>query len=365
MTSSDVKLKAPRARAFSIPTDVPEADGTLSWDKTTLVLVEVEAGGHTGLGYAYAHKSAVSVIDGVLAPLVEGLDALAPDAHWDRMVKSVRNMGWPGIAAGAISAVDIALWDLKAKLLGMSLADLLGVRRDSVEIYGSGGFTSYDDRRLAEQLGAWVEKDGCSAVKMKIGSEPARDPARMKTARKAIANADLYIDANGAFSPRQALSMAVTAEDFGVTWFEEPVSSDDLAGLARVRDGAPAAMDIAAGEYGYQPFYFRHMLEAEAVDVMQADATRCGGVTGFMKAAEIADSFMTPLSAHTAPALHCHLGAAAPRFRNIEWFHDHVRIEHMLFEGAPEPRNGAIAPDRNRLGLGLNFRFEDAEPYAA
>ncbi len=364
-TKPDVKLKAPQARAFTIPTDAPEADGTLSWDRTTLIVVDIDGGGETGLGYAYAHGSAVTVINETLAPLVDGLDAFAPEAAWDKMVRAVRNMGWPGIAAGAISAVDVALWDLKAKLLGVSLAELLGIRRDRVDIYGSGGFTSYSDRRLVEQLGGWVDDDGCRAVKMKIGSEPARDPTRMETARAAIGTADLYIDANGAFTPRQALSMAATAEEFDVTWFEEPVSSDDLDGLTRVRDGAPDTMDIAAGEYGYQPFYFRHMLEAGAVDVLQADATRCGGVTGFMKAADIADSFMTPLSAHTAPALHCHLGAAAPRFRNIEWFHDHVRIEHMLFDGAPQPQFGTIAPDRDRAGLGLIFKAKDAEAYAA
>ena len=115
------------------------------------------------------------------------------------------------------------------------------------------------------------------------------------------------------------------------------MSSDDLDGLRLLRDRAPAGMEIAAGEYGYDPFYFRRMLEAGAVDVLQADATRCGGITGFLKAAAIADASHMPLSAHTAPALHLHVCCAAPRLRHLEWFHDHVRIEQVLFDGAPTP----------------------------
>ena len=124
-------------------------------------------------------------------------------------------------------------------------------------------------------------------------------------------------------------------------------------------------MAVSAGEYGYDLRYFRRMLETGAVDVLQADATRCGGVTGFLKAAAIADSFSLPLSAHTAPALHLHICCAAPRLRHLEWFHDHVRIEHGVFDGAPVPRDGVIAPNADRPGLGLEFKQADAERLAA
>jgi L-alanine-DL-glutamate epimerase-like enolase superfamily enzyme len=276
----------------------------------------------------------------------------------------VRNAGWRGVCACAISAVDAALWDLKAKILDLPLVRLLGAARDAVAIYGSGGFTSYDDDRLARQLAGWVERDGCRAVKMKIGSEPGRDPVRVARARAAIGEAELFVDANGAFSRKEALHFAeiVTAHD--VSWFEEPVSSDDLEGLRLLRDRAPARQRIAAGEYGYEPFYFRRMLDAGAVDVLQADATRCGGVTGFLKAAALADAHAMPLSAHTAPALHLHVAAAAPRLMNLEWFHDHVRIERMLFDGAPQPEHGMVRPDLSRPGLGLAFKASDAERYA-
>lgn len=364
MTMSEPTIEAVRVSVYRVPTDAPEADGTLAWDSTTLVLVEVDGGGNTGLGYTYAGRSAALVIEDKLTPAATGRSTFDIAGIWLAMVGAVRNLGWRGVCACAISAIDWALWDLKAKLLDVSLFKLLGPVTNNVAIYGSGGFTSYDDRRLAEQVAGWVERDGCTAVKMKVGSEPERDPDRMRTARAAIGDAELYVDANGALERKQALRFADEAAAHGVTWFEEPVSSDDLGGLRLMRDRAPAGMDIAAGEYGYEPFYFRRMLDAQAVDVLQADATRCCGLTGFMKAAALAEAHSVPLSAHTAPALHVQAGCAVSKFKNIEWFHDHVRIEHMLFEGAPKPHEGHIAPDPGRPGLGLAFRKDDAARFA-
>lgn len=354
-----------RAQAFTIPTDGREADGTASWDSTTLIVVQATAGDREGIGYSYADPSAAALVNSKLASVVAGSDASDPPRAWRLMQTAVRNLGRTGIAACAISAVDTALWDLKAKLLDVPLASLLGRYRDTVPIYGSGGFTSYDDGRLAEQLAGWVEQDGCRWVKMKVGTDPGRDPERVARAKAAIGGATLFVDANGAYGVKQATALAGRfADEHDVTWFEEPVSSDDLAGLRRVRDHAPASMEIAAGEYGYEPTYFRRMLEAGAVDVLQADATRCGGVTGFMLAASLAEAFHVDLSAHCAPALHRHLGMAAPRFRHCEWFHDHVRIEQMLFDGAPVPHDGAIAPDPERPGFGLVFKQQDARRFA-
>ncbi len=362
---SDPIVEAVEAHAYTIPTDLPEADGTAAWDSTTLVIVFARAGGVEGLGYTYADASAALLVIGKLAGVVHGASALDPPGAWQAMQRAIRNLGRAGLCATAISAVDTALWDLKAKLLDLPLARLLGCYRGSVEIYGSGGFTSYDDRQLCAQLAKWVEQDGCRAVKMKIGTEPERDPARVQAAKAAIGEAHLFVDANGAFAAKQAIALArVFAGEQDVRWFEEPVSSDDLAGLHRVREHVPAPMDVAAGEYGYEPDYFRRMLAAGAVDVQQADATRCGGVTGFLHAASLCEGFQTDLSAHCAPALHRHLGCAAPRFRNVEWFHDHVRIEAMLFDGAPVPQDGRIAPDPGRPGWGLTFKRADAAPFA-
>lgn len=353
-----------RADAFSIPTDLPEADGTFSWDTTTLVVVEVDAGGMTGVGYTYTDASAVGLIRGALAKVVVHHDAWDIQTLWMAMQKRVRNLGREGMAATAISAVDCALWDLKAKLLDQPLVRLLGAARESVPIYGSGGFTTYTDAQLTEQLGAWVADNGCRWVKMKIGTAPARDPERVRTARLAIGKGGLFVDANGAFSAKQALRYAAIFAECGVEWFEEPVSSDDLAGLCSVRRAVPTAMEVAAGEYGYTLDYFRHMLDARAVDVLQADASRCGGITGFLQAANLCDAHHIPLSAHCAPALHLHVACAAPRLRHQEWFHDHVRIEAMLFDGSPRPVDGAITPDLTRPGCGLEFKRADAQAYA-
>ncbi len=361
----DVAVERLSVRAYTIPTELPEADGTACWSSTTIVIVHAEAAGISGLGYSYTDASAANLIADKLAQLVVGRDAMDPQASWRAMQVAVRNLGREGLAATAISAVDVALWDLKAVLLGRPLATLLGRYRHEIPIYGSGGFTSYDERQLLDQLSGWVQTEGCRWVKMKVGSDPERDPGRVAAAKAAIGAAALFVDANGAYSPKQAQHFAYRfATEQDVRWFEEPVSADDLSGLRWVREHAPGEMEIAAGEYGYTLDYFRRMLAADAVDVQQADATRCGGVTGFLQAAVLCEAFHVDLSAHCAPALHGHLGCAAPRFRHVEWFHDHVRIEHLLFDGAPVACDGQIRPDWSRAGLGLELKSADANRFA-
>jgi L-alanine-DL-glutamate epimerase-like enolase superfamily enzyme len=281
------------------------------------------------------------------------------------MQRSVRNLGREGLAATAISALDTALWDLKAKLLEVPLAGLLGAFRHEVPVYGSGGFTTYGEQQLVDQLAGWIEREGCRWVKMKVGSAPESDPGRVAAAKRAIGERVLFVDANGAYGTKQAVQMAQRfAADAQVGWFEEPVSSDDLQGLRTVREAAPACMDIAAGEYGYTTDYFRRMLNSQSLDVQQADVTRCGGPTGFMQVAALCEAHHVDLSGHCAPSMHLHVACAAPRLRHLEWFHDHVRIEQMLFDGAPRARAGVIAPDWSRPGLGLEFKRQDARRYA-
>ena len=359
----EAPLTGVAAAAYEIPTDAPEADGTLEWDRTVLVVVEIEAGGQIGLGYTYADGAIVRLIEGKLRSVISERSAFDIAGASVALWRNIRNLGRSGLVATAISAVDAALWDLKAKLLGTSVAALLGCCRDSVPIYGSGGFTTYTDKRLRQQLSGWVERECCRWVKIKIGSEPARDPQRVAAARDAIGGTDLFVDANGAFSAKQALALAERIAEHDVSWFEEPVSSDDVEGLALVRARAPAGMDIAAGEYGYNPDDFHRLLALPSVDVLQADLTRCGGITGFMQVAALCEAQHVDLSGHCAPALHLHAACAAPRLRHLEWFHDHVRIEHMLFDGAPEPHDGEITPDFSRPGFGLVFKKRDAERF--
>ncbi len=353
-----------RAGAFRIPTVRPEADGTLEWAATTLVVAEAAAQGRTGLGYTYADAGAAGLINDLLAPAVESVDAMATGAAWTAMLRAVRNVGRSGIAACAISAADCALWDLKCRLMEIPLVTLLGDRRACVPAYASGGFTSETPEELRSQLADWAAQ-GFRMMKMKVGSRASEDVERVNFARECIGpEIELFVDANGAYSRMQALLLAQQFAAIGVTWFEEPVSSDDLAGLRGLRDRAPAGVEIAAGEYGYDCWYFRRMLEAGAVHVLQADATRCLGVTGFLQAADLAYAFQVPLSAHCAPALHAHLCCAAPGVRHLECFHDHVRIESMLFDGAPAAAGGALTPDRGRPGFGLDLRRQDADRYA-
>ncbi|MGC2301326.1 MAG: enolase C-terminal domain-like protein [Acidobacteriaceae bacterium] len=349
--------------ACTIPTDAPEGDGTLRWDSTTLIVCEIHAGSQTGLGFTYGNKATAIVADHLAAQCLLHRSALdIPGLHIS-MLEQVRNDGSRGVASMAISALDVALWDLKARMLGCSVLDLLGAASASVAAYGSGGFTTYSHQQLAQQLSGWVA-EGLKSVKMKIGAEPTTDVERVRVAREAIgATTDLFVDANGAYNARRAVGWAKRFTEFNVTWFEEPVSSDHLDDLRRVRDRAPGAMEIAAGEYGYDSFYFRRMLEAEAVDVLQLDATRCRGFTGFLEGAAIAASYGCPLSAHCAPSLHMHVGCAIPGFRHVEYFHDHARIEAMLFEGFIPPKGGQLKPDRSRPGLGIAFKHSDAERF--
>ena len=350
---------------FKIPTELPESDGTLQWDHTDLSIVRAYAQGRYGLGYTFAGHSAAALISGVLNEAVKGADPMSPQFAYMSMWRRIRNMGRPGICSMAISAVDCALWDLKARLLEKPLVTLLGQVREAAVVYGSGGFTSYTDHQLAKQLEGWA-RQGIGAVKMKIGRDPARDQERVRVARKAIGpGTKLYVDANGAFTPRQALTQAQMLAEHDVRWFEEPVSSDHPGGLRFVREHVGPRMEIAAGEYGYDIFYFRDMLAAGAVDVLQADVTRCGGVTGFMQVSALCEAHNMPFSAHTAPAEHAHAAWASIPFTEMEYFHDHVRIEQMFFDGLPKLVRGELRPDLSRPGNGLELRRKDAAKFAA
>jgi L-alanine-DL-glutamate epimerase-like enolase superfamily enzyme len=350
---------------YTIPTDHPESDGTLEWTSTTIVIVEVAAGRVAGLGYTYGHKAVATLISGLLLPLVRQRDAMDVTGSWIAMTRAIRNQGRPGLSSMAIAAVDAAIWDLKARLLNVPLVTLLGAGRHAVPVYGSGGFTSYSLDRLQKQLAGWVER-GISRVKMKVGRSPEDDDARVRAAREAIGpDAELFVDANGAYGCKQALAHAEAFAEARVSWFEEPVSSDDLEGLRLLRDRAPAGMDIAAGEYGYDLYYFRRMIEAGAVDVLQADATRCAGITGFLQVGALCDAYNMPLSSHTASALHVHPCCALGRVRHLEHFHDHQRIERLLFDGVPQVEHGMMRPDLSRPGFGFEFKRADATRYAA
>jgi L-alanine-DL-glutamate epimerase-like enolase superfamily enzyme len=349
------------ASAYTVPTDEPESDGTLEWDSTTIVVVEAAAGDVRGLGYTYGPTPVAAFIASQLAGVVRGTDAMRPPQAWAAMHDAIRNAGRPGVGAMAVSAVDIALWDLKARVLGVCLADLLPRFHEEAPVYGSGGFTSYSLDRLAGQLGGWVEQ-GIPRVKIKVGREPADDPQRLEVSRRAIGDeVELMVDANGAFTPKEALRQAESYADFGVTWLEEPVSSEDRAGLRLLRDRGPVGMAIAAGEYGWGLAELAEL--ADCVDVLQADVTRCGGITSLLRVDGLCKARNLPLSAHCAPAVSAHACCALECLAHVEYFHDHVRVERLLFDGTLEPAGGALRPDRSRPGLGIELKRSDAARY--
>ena len=366
MSVTGPEVTALHAAVYVIPTDAPEADGTLAWDKTTMVLVTARAGGQQGIGWSYTCAAAATVVTEVLAGVVTGRDAFGIAGMNEAMARQVRNIGRSGIAAMAISAIDIALWDLKARLLGRSLTGLLGRAQDSVPVYGSGGFTSYPDSQTRTQLSEWAEKEQIPRVKIKIGeswgTDERRDLARVALAREVIGPAaELYVDANGGYSAGQAVRVAAELADQGVSWFEEPVSSQDLAGLASVR--RQVLPDVTAGEYSWSLADSAGLIAAGAVDCLQLDVTRCGGITEFARGAALAAAHNLHVSGHCAPNLHAHVAAAVPNLRHVEYFHDHQRIERMMFDGTLDPHGGAMHPDPDQPGHGMTLREADADRF--
>jgi L-alanine-DL-glutamate epimerase-like enolase superfamily enzyme len=362
----DTLIESVDVSVYTVPTDAPEADGTLSWDSTTMVLVQVRADDVSGTGWTYGAAACATMITDKLAGIVRGRDALDVNGAFEAMVRAVRNDGRPGAVGYAISAVDIALWDLKARLLDLPLPRLLGAVRAEVPVYGSGGFTCYDDRQLRDQLSGWALEQRIPRVKIKVGQSSGaaagRDLDRMAQARAVIgAGTELFVDANGGYGRKQAIRIMSAAADLDVRWLEEPVSSDDLDGLREVRDAVRA--DVTAGEYGHDLYYFRRMCAAGAVDCLQADVSRCGGITEWLRVAAVAASHGLDISGHCAPHLHAAAATAVPNLRHLEWFHDHVRIESMFFDGALDPARGVVRPGLDAPGLGLTLRTSDAERY--
>lgn len=363
---TEVRIDGVRARAYKFPTATqPESDGTLEWDSTTMVLAEISGGGETGIGYTYADAGAATLIEGMLGGELAGSDALQTSACSARLWRAIRNNGREGITAMAVSALDVALWDLKGKLLEAPVCVLLGAARSEVPLYGSGGFTSYDLRTLTNHMLHWVDSCGIPRVKMKVGRQPQYDGERVAAVRRSIgATPKLFVDANGAYGVKEALAMAAQFAASDVTWFEEPVYHRDLAGNAAVRQAAPSSMEISNGEYGYAPDTFAQILDARAADVLQADVTRCGGLGGFMTVDALCEARDVPLSSHCAPYATLHAALAAKRLRHMEYFYDHVRIEQRFFDGALAPRDGSLHPDLSRPGIGLTFKAGDAAEYA-
>ena len=345
-----------------VPTDAPEADGTYAWDQH-------DARRRRGRRRRARRASATPTPTRPTAPLIR--DTLrrrrrrprrdgrpAPGRRWSR---AVRNLGRPGVASMAISAVDTALWDLKARLLGLPLVD--AARRGARRACRSTAAAASPPTPTSSctRSSAAGSREGIPRVKMKIGTR-ARRTTSTASARPARRSATRPSCSSTPTAPTRASRRWRCAEQLrraaaspGSRSRSPPTTS---TGLRLLRDRAPAGMEIAAGEYGYDPFYFRRMLEAGAVDVLQADATRCGGITGLPPGRRALRGVrLAALGALRAVAARPRRAARSPRLRHLEYFHDHDRIEHMLFDGAPQPaRRRLIRPDRSRPGSGSSFK---------
>lgn len=341
--------------AYTMPTQGPEADGTLSWDATTAVVVQVHGGGATGIGWTYSSPAAAAVIAHHLRDVVIGRGADDIPGAFEAMKRACRNYGTQGLIGQALSAVDVALWDLRARLRELPLSVMLGRCRAAVPIYGSGGFTNLDRSQLAEQVGQW-RAAGCTAMKIKIGqdwgTDIERDLTRIGDLRELAGDAvDLMVDANGGYTTGQACRVGAELDRMGVIWFEEPVSSDDTDGLAAVR--AAVRCDVAAGEYAANSYDARRL--AAVVDCLQLDVTRCGGYSGWLAGAAVAAAHNLQVSAHCAPAVHVPVAAAVPNLRHLEYFIDHTRIEAELFDGVPVAIDGQLPVEVTRPGHGMTL----------
>lgn len=324
------------------PTPHPEADATLRWESTTAVSVTVDAAGHRGTGWTYGHAAAAVVIDTVLRDAVASVGCADPPQCWQAMVTACRNIGATGLVMQAISAVDIALWDLHARTLGVSLPQLWGRQHGEIRVYGSGGFVNEDEAVLTDQVESWA-RQGCRGMKIKIGERwgaaPGRDVARVRLLTElAPPDTECMVDANGGYSTGQARRVGRELDRLGVVWFEEPVTSDNVTALQILRKELDC--DVAAGEYAWTLADAQRM--ADAVDCLQLDVTRCGGYTGWFRGAAVAQARNMTVSAHCAPALAVPAAAATANVRHIEYFIDHARLEPELAVGVPSVTGGRL-----------------------
>lgn len=361
MSTDAARITGVDVDVYTVDTPGPEADGTLSWSSTTAVVAHIRADEQVGLGWTYSSPAAAAVIREHLASVLTGRHPGDIAGAWDAMHRACRNFGTRGMVMQALSALDIALWDLKARLVDQPLVALFGQCRDTVPIYGSGGFTTLDENQLADQVATWTSS-GCRAMKIKIGQDWGarvdRDLDRVNQLRELAGDqVELMVDANGGYTVGQAVRVGTALDELGVIWFEEPVSSDDIDGLARLR--GMLRCDVAAGEYVSDLYDTRRL--APAVDCLQLDATRCGGYTGWRAAAAFAAAHNLQVSAHCAPALHAPVAASIPNLRHIEYFIDHTRLEPILFDGIAEPVAGRLTPNCTVPGHGYRLAPSAAE----
>lgn len=304
-----------------------------------------------------AYSAVRSVIEGLKGSLI-GEDPMNIERIWFRMFWLVRGFGRKGVALSAISAIDTALWDLKAKALNLPLYKLLGSFTDAVPVYGSGGWTNLSEKELVKEQVGWVER-GFKGIKIKVGkdfgSAEKEDVRRLAAVRKAVGDdIAIYIDANNGYYAKQAIALAPRFEEYNVGFFEEPVIADDIEGLAAV--SRETKIPVATGEHEYTKYGFKELLVRGAADILQPDVGRVGGVSEWMKVAHMAHGFNLPVANHSLHLISLHLACATPNFFIFEYLGMMEEADKFFYTEIPMPKDGMLSPFPDKPGLGLELK---------
>lgn len=345
-----------------VPSGIADATRTVEVLGFALVRIRTDQG-LEGFGLTYHEvggEATRELIRCSIAPRLLGRDPLDTEVLWNEMFHYLRGVGRKGLAFGALSAIDIALWDLKGKIAGLPVYRLLGGGRSRVPVYASGGWTSYSDEKLVEEMTGFVAQ-GYDTIKFKVGYAGGtainRDVARVRKVREAVGpDVRLLVDANNAFDAATAIQLANRIGDFDIHLFEEPVLADDLRGLARFRRGTD--IPLATGEHEYTRYGVRDLLLAEAADIVQADGARAGGYTEMLKCAALTQAFNVRFAPHAMEHVHLHLVAALPNAPFLERLAMFEGITGLVFRDGARVENGMMTvPERPGLGLEFDMNF--------
>ena len=347
-----------RAWACDIPVLQPRTDAVQSFVSQETILVEVTTEqGTTGRGYAYTigagGTAVVALLRDYLVDKLIGLDAAEPEAIWHHLFSQSRSLMVGPVTTLALAAIDTAVWDVRAKTLGVPLCELAGGAQKSVPIYDTeGGWLHLSLDELAANAAEAVAA-GRRGVKVKVGKPDAsQDVERLRVVRDAIGPATaLMVDANQSFTRDEAVRRAHLYEPFDLTWLEEPLAADDVEGHALL--ARSTSIPIAVGETMYSLSHFREYLCRGAASVVQPDVARIGGITPWLKVAHLAQAFDVPTAPHFLMELHVSLAAAVPNGRWVEWIPQLAPVTTTSIE----LDNGAARPPR-APGLGIQWDDE-------
>jgi len=358
------KISKVDVHLVSVPIKAGFSDATRKVETVGYTIVRIATDqGLEGFGITYHEvggEATKSLILKNMAPKLIGRSPLETEVIWQEFFHYLRGVGRKGLMFCALSAVDIALWDLKGKIVNLPLYKLLGGNKTKIPVYSSGGWTSYADQELVDEMKSMV-KQGYSLIKFKVGVEggrnPRRDLERVRKVREGVGpEIGLLLDANNCWDSATAVQFANNVREYNIMLLEEPVFADDIPGLARFRRGTD--IPLATGEHEYTKFGVRDLVLNEAADIVQTDGARAGGYTESLKIAAITQAWNLKFAPHALENIHIHLVSAVPNALFLERLLLYEEITAQVYKNAPLPVNGFMEiPDLPGLGLELNMDF--------